>query len=33
MINDLWYKDAMIYCLSMGTYMDAKHDGVGGFES
>jgi len=23
MINDLWYKNAVIYCLSVGTYMDA----------
>ena len=22
MINDLWYKNAVIYCLSVGTYMD-----------
>jgi len=21
MINDLWYKNAVIYCLSVGTYM------------
>ena len=24
MINDLWYKNAIIYCLSVGTYMDAN---------
>ena len=23
MINDLWYKNAVIYCLSVGTYMAA----------
>ena len=23
MINDLWYKNAIIYCLSVGAYMDA----------
>jgi hypothetical protein len=23
MINDLWYKKAVIYCLSVGTYIDA----------
>ena len=23
MINDLWYKNAIVYCLSVGTYMDA----------
>jgi hypothetical protein len=22
-INDLWYKNAVIYCLSVGSYMDA----------
>jgi threonine dehydrogenase-like Zn-dependent dehydrogenase len=22
MINDLWYKNAIIYCLSVATYMD-----------
>ena len=27
MINDLWYKNAVIYCLSVGTYMDANGDG------
>ena len=32
MINDLWYKNAVVYCLSVGTYMDANGDGVGDFE-
>jgi maltose alpha-D-glucosyltransferase/alpha-amylase len=32
MINDLWYKNAVIYCLSVGTFMDANADGVGDFE-
>lgn len=32
MINDLWYKNAVIYCLSVGTFMDANGDGVGDFE-
>ena len=32
MINDLWYKNAVIYCLSVGSYMDANGDGVGDFE-
>jgi maltose alpha-D-glucosyltransferase/alpha-amylase len=32
MINDLWYKNAIVYCLSVGTYMDANGDGVGDFE-
>ena len=32
MINDLWYKNAVIYCLSVGTFMDADGDGVGDFK-
>ena len=32
MINDLWYKNAVIYCLSVGTFMDANGDGIGDFE-
>jgi maltose alpha-D-glucosyltransferase / alpha-amylase len=32
MINDLWYKNAVIYCLSVATYMDSNGDGVGDFE-
>jgi maltose alpha-D-glucosyltransferase/alpha-amylase len=31
-INDLWYKNAVIYCLSVATYMDANGDGVGDFK-
>src|SRR5437762_3241993 len=31
MINDLWYKNAIVYCLSVGTYMDANGDGIGDF--
>jgi maltose alpha-D-glucosyltransferase/alpha-amylase len=31
MINDLWYKNAVIYCLSVETFMDANGDGVGDF--
>jgi hypothetical protein len=31
MINDLWYKNAVIYCLSVGTYIDADGDGTGDF--
>jgi maltose alpha-D-glucosyltransferase/alpha-amylase len=31
MINDLWYKNAIIYCLSVETYMDANGDGIGDF--
>ena len=32
MINDLWYKNAVIYCLAVGTYMDSNGDGVGDFQ-
>ena len=32
MINDLWYKNAVVYCLSVATYMDANGDGVGDFK-
>jgi maltose alpha-D-glucosyltransferase/alpha-amylase len=31
MINDLWYKNAIIYCLSVETFMDANGDGIGDF--
>ena len=32
MINNLWYKNAVIYCLSVGTFMDSNADGIGDFE-
>ena len=32
MINDLWYKNAIMYCLSVGTFMDANGDGCGDFQ-
>src|SRR5215831_9749875 len=32
MIKDLWYKNAVIYCLSVATYMDARGDGIGDFQ-
>jgi maltose alpha-D-glucosyltransferase/alpha-amylase len=32
MINDLWYKNAVIYCLAVATYMDANGDGCGDFQ-
>jgi len=32
MINDLWYKHAVIYCLSVATYMDSNGDGIGDFQ-
>src|SRR4051794_34789688 len=31
-IHDLWYKNAVIYCLDVEKYMDADGDGVGDFE-
>jgi maltose alpha-D-glucosyltransferase/alpha-amylase len=31
MINDLWYKNAVIYCLSIATYLDTNGDGIGDF--
>jgi maltose alpha-D-glucosyltransferase / alpha-amylase len=31
-INDLWYKNAVIYCLSVGTYLDTNADGIGDFQ-
>ncbi len=32
MIKDLWYKNSIVYCLSVGTYMDASGDGIGDFQ-
>lgn len=32
MINDLWYKNAVIYSLSVETYMDSDGDGIGDFK-
>jgi len=32
MINDLWYKNAVIYCLSVATFIDANGDGIGDFQ-
>jgi maltose alpha-D-glucosyltransferase/alpha-amylase len=32
MIDDLWYKNSIFYCLAVGTYMDANGDGVGDFK-
>jgi maltose alpha-D-glucosyltransferase / alpha-amylase len=31
-INDLWYKNAIVYCLSVGTYLDTNGDGIGDFQ-
>jgi len=32
MIEDLWYKNAIIYNLNLETFMDFNGDGVGDFE-
>ena len=32
MITDLWYKNAIVYCLSVDSYMDSNGDGLGDFE-
>lgn len=32
MIDDLWYKNAVIYSLDLETFMDGNGDGVGDFE-
>jgi maltose alpha-D-glucosyltransferase/alpha-amylase len=32
MIDDLWYKNGVFYCLSVATYMDANGDGIGDFK-
>ncbi|WP_020186678.1 alpha-amylase family protein [Methylopila sp. 73B] len=31
MITDLWYKNAIVYCLSVESFMDSNGDGVGDF--
>ena len=31
-IEDLWYKNAVIYCLPVEKYMDSNDDGIGDFE-
>ena len=31
MINDLWYKNAVLYCLHVGSFLDTDGDGVGDF--
>jgi maltose alpha-D-glucosyltransferase/alpha-amylase len=32
MISDLWYKNAIVYCLNVSSYMDSDGDGVGDFK-
>jgi len=31
-IDDLWYKNAVIYCLDVEKFQDANGDGIGDFE-
>lgn len=31
-IEDLWYKNAIIYCLDVETFMDGNGDGIGDFD-
>jgi hypothetical protein len=31
-IDDYWFKNAIIYCLNVATYMDFNSDGIGDFE-
>jgi maltose alpha-D-glucosyltransferase / alpha-amylase len=31
-INDLWYKNAIVYSLSVGTFLDTNADGIGDFQ-
>jgi hypothetical protein len=31
-IDDLWYRNGVIYCLSVRTYMDSDGDGIGDFK-
>jgi maltose alpha-D-glucosyltransferase/alpha-amylase len=31
MIHDLWYKNAIVYCLNVETFIDSNGDGVGDF--
>jgi maltose alpha-D-glucosyltransferase/alpha-amylase len=32
LIQDLWYKNAVVYCVNVETFVDANGDGVGDFE-
>ncbi len=31
-IKDLWYKNALVYCVNVGTFLDSNGDGIGDFE-
>ena len=33
MISDLWYKNAVVYAISVATFMDANGDGIGDLEA
>ena len=32
MIEDLWYKNAVVYCIDVGQFMDTDRNGVGDFD-
>jgi len=32
MLQDLWYKDAILYCMDVEKYVDSNGDGIGDFE-
>ena len=32
LIQDLWYKNAVVYCINVETFMDTNGDGIGDFE-
>ncbi|MGZ6134686.1 MAG: alpha-amylase family glycosyl hydrolase, partial [Myxococcaceae bacterium] len=32
MIDDLWYKNTVVYCLDVKTFMDSNGDGIGDLE-
>src|SRR5256885_16350039 len=32
LIQDLWYKNAVVYCANVETFMDTNGDGIGDFE-
>jgi maltose alpha-D-glucosyltransferase/alpha-amylase len=32
LIQDLWYKNAVVYCVNVETFVDANGDGIGDFE-
>ena len=32
LIQDLWYKNAVVYCVNVETFTDTNGDGIGDFE-